>query len=55
MSLMDGLFLTLINAVACLAFPWLLSVLLTSKNKRSVPSQVTVSSNNATSKVSSFP
>ncbi len=54
MGLMDGLLLTLINAVACLAFPKLLSVLLTFKNKHTEAVQATVSSNNATSEVPSL-
>lgn len=54
MGLMDGLFLTLINTVACLVFPKLLSVILTFKNKRTAPSQA-ISSNNASSKMPSFP
>lgn len=54
MGLMDGLLLTLINAVACLAFPKLLYVILTFKNKRAEAVQATVSSNNATSEVPSL-
>lgn len=56
MGLMEGLFLTLINAVACVTFPKLLSVILTFKNQRTEAAvQTTVSSNNAKSKVPSFP
>ena len=55
MGLMEGLLLTLINAVACIAFPKLLSVILTFKNQRTEAVQTTVSSNNAKSKVPSFP
>ena len=51
MNLMDGLFLTLINVVVCLAFPKLLSVILNLKNKRLEPSQVTLSSSDAKSQV----
>ncbi|WP_232224248.1 hypothetical protein [Mastigocladopsis repens] len=45
MSLIDGLLLTVVNTLACLAFPWLLSVILASKNKRTVSAQATLSSN----------
>lgn len=55
MGLMDGLLLTLINVVACLAFPKLLSVVLTFKNKRTEAVHATVSSNNVKSEVPSFP
>jgi hypothetical protein len=54
MNLMDGLFLTLINVVVCLAFPKLLSVILNFKNKRLEASQATLSSTNAKSDVPSF-
>ncbi|MEH1823521.1 MAG: hypothetical protein V7L22_07935 [Nostoc sp.] len=37
MSLIDGIFLTLLNTVACLALPKLLSVILHGKNQYTEP------------------
>jgi hypothetical protein len=39
MSLIDGLLLTIINTIACLALPKLLSMIVALKNKSSVRSQ----------------
>lgn len=38
MSLMDGILLTLVNTVICLAFPKLLSVLLTKETQNNTSS-----------------
>ncbi|MBD2774182.1 hypothetical protein [Iningainema tapete] len=42
MNLIDGVLLTLVNAIACLAFPKLLSVILAAKNKDSAPVPITI-------------
>jgi len=44
MSFIDGLLLTLVNTVACLMLPKLLSVILADKNKSEVATQQVSSS-----------
>ncbi|MBH8563179.1 hypothetical protein I8748_13460 [Nostoc sp. CENA67] len=44
MTLMDSILLTLLNALACLALPKLLSVILADKTKTSESSQSAVTS-----------
>lgn len=44
MNLIDGVLLTLVNTIACLAFPKLLSVILAAKNKLTAPVAITVQS-----------
>jgi hypothetical protein len=58
MGLMDGLFLTLINAVVCLALPKLLSVFLADKGqsrKSTQASPTAINSQQTISEVPSFP
>ncbi|WP_392533367.1 hypothetical protein [Nostoc sp. C117] len=54
MSLIDGLFLTLLNTVACLALPKLVSVILSAKNENAVPSPSAVTSQDSNSEIPSF-
>ncbi|MBN3926873.1 hypothetical protein [Nostoc sp. NMS4] len=53
MSLIDGIFLTLLNTVACLALPKLLSVILPVKNQNTEPS-TSATSQNSNSEIPSF-
>ncbi|MDZ7951418.1 hypothetical protein [Nostoc sp. DedQUE09] len=54
MSLIDGIFLTLLNTVVCLALPKLLSVILSAKNQKTVPLQSTLTSQDSKSEIPSF-
>ncbi|MBC1237811.1 MULTISPECIES: hypothetical protein [Nostoc] len=54
MSLIDGLLLTLLNTVACLALPKLLSVILSAKNQKTTLSPVTVNSQDSNSEIPSY-
>ncbi|MBD2354391.1 hypothetical protein H6G41_07075 [Tolypothrix sp. FACHB-123] len=54
MSFIDCILLTLINAVACLAFPKLLSMILAANTKKSAPAPVTVTSTESSTEVRSF-
>ncbi|MFN6538398.1 MAG: hypothetical protein RM021_018895 [Nostoc sp. EkiNYC01] len=54
MSLIDGLLMTLLSAVACLALPKLLSVILSAKNENTVPSPSAVTSQDSNSEMPSF-
>jgi len=54
MSLIDGLLLTLLNTIACLALPKLLSVIVSLKNKSSVRSPSATTSQDDRSEVPSF-
>ncbi|MDZ8023110.1 MAG: hypothetical protein RMY36_023875 [Nostoc sp. SerVER01] len=44
MSLIDGLFMTLLSTVACVALPKLLSVILSGKNEKNTLSPIAVTS-----------
>lgn len=55
MTLMNGLLLTVLNTVVCLAFPKLLSMMMSRKTKPAVSSQATLTSNNVGTDVPSFP
>ncbi|MBD2200950.1 hypothetical protein H6G33_22410 [Calothrix sp. FACHB-1219] len=54
MSFIDCILLTLINAVACLAFPKLLSMILAVNTKESIPAPVPVTATESNTEVSSF-
>ncbi|WP_166481947.1 hypothetical protein [Scytonema sp. UIC 10036] len=54
MNLMDGLLLTLINTVACLVFPKLVSVILAKKSNSTASSPVNVTTNETGSGVPNF-
>ncbi|GAB1540582.1 hypothetical protein NUACC21_32510 [Scytonema sp. NUACC21] len=54
MSLMDGLLLTLINTVACIAFPKLLSLITAPKAKATVSTQTKLAANKTGSQVPSL-
>ncbi|WP_179198170.1 hypothetical protein [Nostoc sp. T09] len=54
MSFIDCILLTLINTVACLAFPKLLSMILTLKTKKTAPSPTPITAPESGSEVPSF-
>ncbi|BAY63745.1 hypothetical protein NIES22_38340 [Calothrix brevissima NIES-22] len=54
MSFIDCILLTLINAVACLAFPKLLAMILAVTSKKSTPAPVPVTSIESNTEVPSF-
>ncbi|MHC5759921.1 hypothetical protein [Nostoc sp.] len=54
MSLIDGILLTLLNTVACLALPKLLSVVLSRKSQNTPPSTSAVTSQDSNSEIPSF-
>ncbi len=54
MSLMDALLLTLINTIACLVFPKLVSVILAKKTKPTTSTQADVVTNETGSGAPSF-
>ncbi|MDZ8183235.1 MAG: hypothetical protein RMX96_00015 [Nostoc sp. ChiSLP02] len=54
MSLIDGLFLTLLNALACLALPKLLSLILSGKNENAVLSPSAVTSEDSSSQIATL-
>ena len=54
MSLIDDIFLTILNTVACLALPKVLSVILSAKNLNTVPSSSTLTSQDSNSEIPSF-
>lgn len=54
MSLIDGIFLTILNTVACLALPKLLSVILPGKNQNTQSSKSAMTSQDSNSKIPSF-
>lgn len=54
MSLIDGIFLTILNSVACLAVPKLLSVIVTVKNQNTEPSKSAITSQDSNSEIPSF-
>lgn len=54
MSLIDGIFLTILNTVACLALPKLLSIILSAKSQNTVPLASTLTSQDSNSKIPSF-
>ncbi|MEJ6484622.1 hypothetical protein N0Y54_25450 [Nostoc punctiforme UO1] len=53
MSLIDGILLTLLNTVACLALPKLL-VILSEKSQNTSPSRSTATSKDSNSEIPSF-
>ncbi|MFN6483630.1 hypothetical protein [Nostoc sp. DedQUE03] len=53
MSLIDGIFLTLLNTVACLTLPKLLSLILSAKRQNTAPS-ASVTSQDPNSEIPSF-
>ncbi|MEH2178443.1 MAG: hypothetical protein V7K56_04610 [Nostoc sp.] len=54
MSLIDGIFLTLLNAVACLALPKLLSIILPANNQNTEPSKSAMKSQESNFEIPSF-
>ncbi|MEH2108453.1 hypothetical protein [Nostoc sp.] len=54
MSLIDGILLTLLNTVACLALPKLLSVILAAKNQNTASSASALTSQDSNSEIPSF-
>ena len=54
MSFIDCILLTLINTVACLAFPKVLSVILTARTKKTAPTPNSVTSLESSSEIPSF-
>ncbi|MCC5644902.1 hypothetical protein LC607_18545 [Nostoc sp. CHAB 5824] len=54
MSLIDGILLTLLNTVACLALPKLLSVILSAKNQNTAPSASALTLQDSNSEMPSF-
>ncbi len=54
MSLIDGIFLTILNAVACLALPKLLSIILPVKNRNTESSKSAMTSQDSNSEIPSF-
>jgi hypothetical protein len=55
MSFIDCILLTLINAVACLAFPKLLSMILAVNQKNNAPSPTPIISTEPSPEIPSFP
>ena len=55
MSFIDCILLTLINAVACLVFPKLLSMILAVNKKKNAPSPIPVTSTESSAEIPSFP
>ncbi len=54
MSFIDCILLTLINTVACLAFPKLLSMILTPKTKKAASSPTPITASESSSEIPSF-
>ncbi len=54
MSLIDGLLLTLVNTIACLVFPKLVSVILVKKTKSTASTPANAAANGTSSEVPSF-
>lgn len=54
MSFIDCILLTLINTVACLAFPKVLSVILTAKTQKTAPTPTPLTSIESSSEIPSF-
>ncbi|MEH1943444.1 MAG: hypothetical protein V7L01_24935 [Nostoc sp.] len=54
MSLIDGILLTLLNTVACLALPKLLSVILAAKKQNTASSGSALTSQDSNSEIPSF-
>ena len=54
MSLIDGIFLTLLNTEVCLAGPKLLSVIMPVKNQNTEPSKSAITSQDSNSEIPSF-
>ncbi|MBN3877997.1 hypothetical protein [Nostoc sp. JL23] len=54
MSLIDGIFLTILNTVACLALPKLLSVIMPVKNQNTESSKSAMTSQDSNSEIPSF-
>ncbi|MEH2206993.1 MAG: hypothetical protein V7K53_23450 [Nostoc sp.] len=54
MSLIDGIFLTILNTVACLALPKLLSVILPVKRQNTESSKSAMTSQDSNSEIPSF-
>jgi hypothetical protein len=55
MRLIDGILLTLLNTVACLAFPKLLSMIWAAKTKNTEPSPLPVQAQESSSEIPSYP
>ncbi|MDM9383193.1 hypothetical protein QUB80_21090 [Chlorogloeopsis sp. ULAP01] len=55
MSLTDGLFLTLVSTVVCLAFPKLLSMIMSAKSKPTEPSPTLSAPQESGKEVPSYP
>ncbi|MDZ7962065.1 MAG: hypothetical protein RMY34_30055 [Aulosira sp. DedQUE10] len=54
MSLIDGILLTLVNTVICLAFPKLLSIISAAKTKTTEPSTAVITISEASPEIPSF-
>ncbi|MDF5707699.1 MAG: hypothetical protein PUP90_08455 [Nostoc sp. S4] len=54
MSLIDSLLMTLLSAVACVALPKLLSVIMSAKKQKTVLSPSAVTSQDSNSEIPSF-
>ncbi|MEH2070724.1 MAG: hypothetical protein V7K47_21605 [Nostoc sp.] len=54
MSLIDGLFMTLLSTVVCVALPKLLSVIVSAKEKNTVTSPSAVTSQDSNLEIPSF-
>ncbi|WP_322732785.1 hypothetical protein [Nostoc sp. ChiQUE01b] len=54
MSLIDGIFMTLLNTVACLALPKLVSVIMSAKSQKTASSTSTLTSQDSNSEIPSF-
>lgn len=54
MTFIDCILLTLINTVACLAFPKMLSVILAAKTKKTAPTPTPMTSIEPSSEIPSF-
>ncbi len=54
MSLIDGIFMTLLNTVVCLALPKLVSVILSAKSQNTAFSPSTLTSQDSNSEIPSF-
>ncbi|MCC5624549.1 hypothetical protein [Nostoc sp. CHAB 5715] len=54
MSLIDGIFLTLLNTVVCLALPKLLSTIVPAQSQNITPSSSALTSEHSNSEIPSF-
>lgn len=54
MSLIDGILLTLLNTVGCLALPKLLSVIMSAKSQNIAPSPSALTSQDSNSEIPTF-